>query len=139
MKPIAAVGAWVFQPAARAGQPVNVYATIEVTFHAISKNSNQPVWYLARANFQIPADAMRPVVGKIRAPQIARGAASATATVQFEVNEKGSAVNVKVEKASGEGWGHEVIEALREWKFAAARKDGALLAVPCTMDFVRAN
>ena len=39
---IAAVGAWVFQPATRAGQPVNVYATMEVRFHLVS-NSNLPV------------------------------------------------------------------------------------------------
>jgi TonB family protein len=91
------------------------------------------------ANFQIPADALRPVVEKIRGPQIPRDAGSATATVQFEVNEKGSAVNVKVEKTSDEGWGRDVTEALREWKFTPARKDGAALAVSCTMDFVRAN
>jgi TonB family protein len=135
---IAAVGAWVYQPSTRAGQPVNVYATIEVRFNLLNK-SNQPVWYLTRANFQTPADAQRPVVEKIHSPQMARGAASATATVQFEVNEKGAPVNVKVEKASDEGWGHEVTEALREWKFAPARKDGAALPVSCTMDFVRAN
>jgi len=137
-KAIEGVSMWVFQPAVKDGKPVDVYATIQVTFHLIN-NPNQPVWSLSRATFQVPADAVRPVVEKIRAPKIARDAASATATVQFEVNEKGAPVNIKVEKSSEDGWAHDVTDALREWKFTPARKGGAPIPVPCTMDFVRAN
>ena len=121
-KAMEAVNDWVFQPATKAGQPVNVYASIAVTFHLLDKASNPPGWHLGRATFQTPEGASRPVVEKIHAPQIARDAADATATVRFEVNEKGTATNFQVEKASDEGWARDVTEALREWKFAPARK-----------------
>ena len=135
-KAIDAVTAWVFQPATKAGQPVNVYASIGVTFHF---TGTPLTWHLNRATFQAPEGASRPLVEKIHAPQIARDAADATATVRFEVNEKGTATNFKVEKASDEGWARDVTEALREWKFTPARKDGAPFSVPGTMDFVRGN
>jgi hypothetical protein len=60
-------------------------------------------------------------------------------TMPSEVNEKGAAVNIKVEKASDDGWAHDVTDALREWKFTPGRKGGAPIAIPCTMDFARAN
>ncbi len=138
-KAIDAVTASVFQPATKTGQPVNVYASINVTFHLLDKASNPPGWHVGRATFQTPEGASRPVVEKIHAPQIAREVADATATVRLEVNEKGTATNFKVEKASDEGWARDVTEALREWKFTPARKNGAPLPVPCTMDFVRGN
>ena len=138
-KAIDAVTAWVFQPATKAGQPVNVYSSISVRFHLLDKASNPPGWHLDRATFQTPEGATRPVLEKIHAPQIKRDVADATATVRFEVNEKGTATNFRVEKASDEGWARDVTEALREWKFAPARKDGAPLPVPGTMDFVRGN
>jgi hypothetical protein len=43
------------------------------------------------------------------------------------------------EKSSDEGWAHDATQALREWKFAPAQKDGTPLPVPCTIDFVRVN
>jgi TonB family protein len=138
-KAIDAVTAWIFQPATKAGQPVNVYATIEVTFHLIDDKSHPVGWYLARASFQTPDGASRPVVEKVHSPQVARDSGPATATVQFEVNEKGAAVNLKIEKSSDEGWARDATEALHEWKFTAGQKDGARLSIPGTMDFVRAN
>lgn len=138
-KAIEAVKAWVFEPGARAGQAVNVYATINVTFHLVSNNSNPLGWYLSRANFHIPDGASQPVLEKVRPPRVARASDPATATIQFEVNEKGTAVNFKIEKSSDVGWARDVTEALHEWKFTPAQNNAGPLSVPCTMDFVRGN
>ena len=138
-KAVDAVTAWIFQPATKAGQPVNVYATIDVTFHLIDDKSHPLGWHLARAIFTTPAGASRPLVEKIHPPQVLRNPSPATATVQFEVNEKGAAANVRIEKSSDEGWARDVTEALQEWKFTPGQKDGARLSIPGTMDFVRGN
>jgi TonB family protein len=137
-KAIEAVGMWVFQPGLKDGRPVNVFATIEVRFHLLN-NSGLPSWTLSRAAFQVPADGVRPIVERVRGPKVARDASPATATVQFGVNAKGAPVDIKIEKASDEGWAHEVSEALREWKFTPGQQGGGPIAVLCTMDFVRAN
>ena len=50
-----------------------------------------------------------------------------------------SAIVLKIEKSSDEGWARDVTEVLHEWKFTAGQKDGARLSIPGTMDFVRAN
>jgi TonB family protein len=138
-KAMEAVGTGQFQPAAKDGQPVNVYATIQVTFHLLDKESNVLKWGLTRAEFHTPPGAARPVLEKIHAPRVARDADSATATLTFDVNEHGEAVNIKTGKSSDEGWARDAASALRDWKFTAAQKDGAPLSVPCTMDFVRGN
>jgi len=71
------------------------------------------------------------------AAKLAPDAGAATASLQFEVNEKGSAVNIKVQKSSDDGWAHDAVEAVREWKFTPARKDGVPVSVASAMDFVR--
>jgi TonB family protein len=138
-KAIEAVSAWQFQPGAKDGKPVSVYATVDVTFHLLDKPSDLPKWNLTRAEFRIPQGATRPVLDRARVPHLARGADSATVTLTFDVNEHGEAVNIKTEKSSDEGWARDAAAALRDWKFTPAQKDGASLSVPCTMDFVRGN
>lgn len=130
-KAVEAVSEWQFQPGTKAGQPVSIYATVDVTFHRLG------TWHLARVDFDLPPGALRPTVEKTRSPRASKDSAPASATFTFDVTEKGESVNLKVERASDVGWAGEVAAALREWKFRPAQKDGDPLSVPCTMEFVR--
>jgi TonB family protein len=131
---IAAVSAWQFQPGVKGGQPVNVFAQIEVNFRLL-----QAKWHLARAEFHIPEGVSRPVVEKAEAPRNADSAISANATLTLDVDENGEPVNLRIDKSSDEEWGVNVMAALSKWKFTPASKDGNPIPVSCTMDFVRGN
>jgi len=131
---IAAVSNWQFHPGAKDGQPVPVFAQIEVNFRML-----QVTWHLARAEFHLPQGAPRPIVEKVSAPHVAGNASNASATLTFDIDEKGEPVNLRTDKASDEEWASNVTAALRKWKFTPASKDGNPISVSCTMDFVRGN
>lgn len=130
----AAVSNWQFQPGAKGGQPVPVFAQIEVNFRLL-----QAKWHLARVEFHIPEGALRPVVEKAAAPHIADEAASPNVRLTFDIDEKGVPINIPIEEASNEGFSREVAAALRNWRFKPASQDGRPISVSCTMDFVRGN
>jgi TonB family protein len=127
---ILAVSSWEFRPAVKDGQPVAVYATINVTFHMISR------WRTVGVEFRVPPGASRPAIHKAGAPRIA-GEAGASAAVALEVDQHGDPVNVRAEKASDENWGREVVAAVEKWKFSPGMKDGNPISVPVKMTFVR--
>ncbi len=133
---IAAVSGWEFSPGVKDGQPVNVQAQIEVNFRLLDKESSV-AWHLTRVEFQIPDGAERPVVVKTAVPHSIEYAVSATATVSFDIDEKGEPVNVHVDKSSDDEWARNVTDALANWKFTPGSSHGAPVSVPCTMDFVR--
>jgi TonB family protein len=114
-------------------KPVDVYSTLEIRFHILGK------WHLARADFHLPQGASRPIVEKGGAPRVAIDGDGATATMNFDIDEHGNPVNLRVENASDDGWASDVTSALRKWKFAPATKDGTPISIPCTMEFVRGN
>jgi TonB family protein len=138
-KAIVAVSNWQFAPGTKEGQPVPVQAQIEVNFRLLDHDSKLARWHLARAEFHIPDGAMRPVVEKSAALVVDSGANNATATLSFDIDEKGAPVNVRLDQSSDEGWSHDVAETLKKWSFTPASKDGSPVSVPCTMDFVRGN
>lgn len=133
---ITAVSNWQFEPAVKDGQPVSVIAQIEVNFRMLDKDSKVR-WHLARAEFHLPPGASRPVIEKGPSPRVADAAVSANATATFDINEKGEAVDVHIDKASDAEWGRDVIKALSKWRFTPASKDGVPVSVSCTMEFVR--
>jgi TonB family protein len=133
---LAAVSEWLFKPGEKDGQPVNVYAQIQVNFRLGDKASP---WRVARAEFHLPPGASRPVIEKAVAPHVADNANGATATLTFDIDGKGEPVNLKVEKASDQDWARDVTDALSKWKFTPASQDGQPFSAPCTMDFVRGN
>jgi TonB family protein len=135
---IAAVSAWRFEPSVKDGQPVNVFAQIEVNFRLVEKQSKAG-WYLSRAEFHLPPGASRPIIEKGSPPHVADDAVGANATATFDINEKGEAVDVRIDKASDDAWGRDVVNAIRKWRFAPASKDGVPISVSCTMDFIRGN
>jgi TonB family protein len=133
---IAAVSNWQFEPGVKDGQPVNVIAQVEVNFRLVDKGSNVR-WYLARAEFHLPPGASRPVIEKGPAPRVADDAVHANATATFDINEKGEAFDVHIDKASDDEWGRDVTNSLRKWRFVPGSKAGAPVSVSCTMEFVR--
>jgi TonB family protein len=135
---IEAVRKWQFEPGTKDGQPVNVFAQIEVNFGVLNKDSKVR-WHVAREEFHVPQGALRPVLEKVKSIRAANDASNASATATFDVNGKGEAVDVRIDKASDDGWGRDVIKALSKWKFTPASKDGKPVSVSCTMEFVRGD
>jgi TonB family protein len=133
-KAVEAVNKWKFAPGTKDGQPVPVQAQIEVNFRLLDAKGR-----LARVELHLPLDTSRPVLEKAGAPHIAKDATSATATVTFDIDEKGVPVNLQIDKSSDDGWASEVADALGNWRFKPASKDGTPISVSCTMDFVRGN
>jgi TonB family protein len=139
-KAIEAVGSWRFQPGMKAGQPVAVFANVEVTFRLNEKNDPNPQgWHVARVQFLGPDGASRATVQKTKAPHLSPDSNPASALITFDVNEQGQAVNFKVSHASDEAWARDVTAALREWTFTPAQKNGSSLSAPCTMEFIRGD
>jgi TonB family protein len=133
-KAIAAVSRWLFKPGEKDGQPVNVFAQIEVNFRLGDKASR---WHLVRAEFNLPPGATRPVIEKGPPPHVADDAVRATATATFDINEKGETVDVHIDKASDDEWGRDVANALNKWRFSPASKDGNPVSGSCTLEFIR--
>ncbi len=135
---IAAVSNWQFKPGEKEGQPVNVFAQIEVNFRMVGKDTKSR-WQLRRVEFHIPEGAMRPIIEKVTAPKVANDEATPNVRLTFDIDEKGVAVNIPIETASKEGWSGDVAAALRKWKFIPASMDGVPISVSCTMEFARGN
>jgi TonB family protein len=128
---ILAASGWVFQPGAKDGKPVNVYATLEVNFRMAGN------WHTSKVDFHLPAGAARPILEKGGSVHATGDAARALATLSFDINEHGSPINLHVDNTSDDGWGHDVSSAVRQWKFTPAHKDGEPISISCTIDFVR--
>jgi TonB family protein len=133
---IASVSAWDFGPGKKDGQPVSVEAQIEVNFRILNKDPKAR-WHLGRAEFHPPQGVVRPIIEKTANPRVADDAVNANATATFDVNEKGEAAGVHIDKASDDEWSRDVIEALGKWRFTPASKDGQPVSASCTMEFVR--
>jgi TonB family protein len=133
---VAAVSAWEFAPGAKDGQPVSVQVRIEVNFRPLEKEQKDR-WRVTRAEFPLQYGSLRPVIEKAVAPRVAAGANSATATATFNVDERGEAVDVHIDKSSDDEWSRDVTDAIGEWKFIPGSKNGKPISVSCTMDFVR--
>jgi TonB family protein len=136
---IRAVSAWEFVPGTKDGQPVQTSSTVELNFQLTGQDSKPAAWHLGRVQFGSPEGVTRPTVAKAVAPRASTEGAKAAASVVFEIDEQGAAVNLRVEETSDQGWAKEVVAALRQWKFTPALRDGLPLRVSCTMDFVRGN
>lgn len=137
-KAVAAVSQWQFQPGLKSGEPVNVQAQVQVYFRLL-ENGPTAQWRLKRVEYRLPDGVLRPIIDKVADPHMANDAPAATATLVFEVDEKGVPVNLRVDKSSDEEWARDVTDALMKWKFTPASQNGAPVSVPCSMDFARGN
>jgi TonB family protein len=132
---VAAVSKWQFAPGVKNGMPVDTQAQIEVNFRL----AEQTKWHLQRVEFYLQGASERPTIEKVAAPHVGDTALNATATVTFDVGEKGAPVNLRVDKSSDDEWSRNVTEALGKWRFRPASKGGRAVVASCTMDFVRGN
>jgi TonB family protein len=130
---IVAVSKWQFAPGAKDGHAVDTHSQIEVNFRLADEIN----WSSRRMEFHLTDGATRPTVKKVIAPRVMDDAVSATATLTFDITERGEPVNFQVEKMSDNSWASEVTAALSKWKFIPASKDGVPISVSCTMEFVR--
>lgn len=134
---VAGVGAWEFVPGKKDGQPVNVQVRIEESFSSLEKPNNS--WHVTRVEFHLADGAGRPVIEEAVAPPVGDRARSATASVKFDIDEKGQPAHVQIEKSSDQGWARDVAAALGHWRFTPASKKGSPVAVSCSMNFVRGH
>jgi TonB family protein len=61
---------------------------------------------------------------------------SASATVSFDIDERGFPGNFQVLKASADVWGPEAVMLVQSWRFHPGMKTGQPISVPCTLSLV---
>lgn len=130
-KAIEAVSAWKFAPGQRAGKPVSVIASVEVNFRMTNRG---PAWGLKRAAFDSPRGVSVPELTRAKYPS-PRSLATSDITVLFDVDEKGSPANVRVQNETHSKAEAEIIDTVKRWKFNPAMKDKTPTRVPATFVF----
>lgn len=133
-KAIEAVSQWKFQPGMKDGEAVAVQATIEVNFRLLD-NHGRVGWQTGNIAFKPPEGATRPRVVSTKFPGHPADAGF-SATVSFEVDERGKPVNLHADKSSDPQWEGRVLDAVKEWRFDPGIKDGKPVVVPCTVSAV---
>src|SRR5580692_3196427 len=119
------------------GMPVPVMVDIEVNFRL---SRDRGAWSLARAVFNPPEGAARPVLTMAPYPPIYTPAGrTGSVAISFDVNPNGTAENLHIEKSSDPALESEVIRIVRGWQFRPGMKAGRPVSVPCTMEFVEGN
>jgi TonB family protein len=133
-KAVESVGTWRFKPGIKDGMPVPVMVEVEVNFRL---SRERGAWALTRAVFNPPAGATRPAVTMAPYPPIYSPAGRiGSVAISFEVDSKGIAENLHIEKSSDPALEGEVIRIVRGWQFRPGMKDGQPVSVPCTLEFV---
>jgi TonB family protein len=146
-KALVAIQQWRYMPGTFQGKPVPIVMTVPVDFRLPDKQSR---WHLIRADFKPPEGASRPQFSKTGYPYgagislhafeealvIRAIRREATATVAFDVDARGSPVNLQVLNASHPIWGPEAMAVVREWQFVPGMKYGAPVSALCTVDLV---
>lgn len=131
-KAVEAVRQWQFSPGTHDGAPAAVLIKVEVNFRMLIGRGD---WHLTRAQFDSPKGATPPrVIEPEFPPAIARDA-YASGVVSFDIDERGAAVNLHVESVSNDRYEHDLIAAVRSWKFEPARKEGRPVTVRATFGF----
>jgi len=134
-KAIEAVSEWRFKPGMKEGQPVSVFANLEVNYRLLLDSR---AWHLTRAACNLPAGASRPILIKARYPPSSGPEEGATVSLALDVDETGFPQNVHVEKSSDGKWEAEVTNMVTyDWRFSAALKDGNPVTAPCMLEFAR--
>lgn len=130
------VGAWRFKPGVKDGIRVPVMVDIQFDF----RNIRDSVWALARAVFNPPGGATRPVVTQAPYPSFYKPTGqTGSVIISFDVSPNGVAENLHVVKSSSPAAESEVIRIVRGWQFQPGMIDGKPISVPCTMEFFEGN
>jgi TonB family protein len=133
----AKVREWIFRPGTKDGMPADVLINVELFFR---RPRGLWEWHLARAAFDPPAGASRPVVIETRYPAASDTEQNVLVQVSFDVDIQGMARNTRVEKSSDPKWDAEIIAALSDgWRFQPGFEDGNPVAVRGRFAFVRGS
>jgi TonB family protein len=134
-KAIEAVSDWRFKPGMKEGQPVAVFATVEVRYPPFPDSR---AWHLTRAACNLPPGASPPILTKASYPSSSGPEGYAAVSLVLDVDETGIPQNVHVEKSSDVKWEAEVAKMVTYgWQFSAGLKDGNRVTIPCTLEFAR--
>lgn len=131
-KAVEAIKLWQFSPGMKDGKPVSVLIRMEANFRVLTARTD---WHLTRADFETPKGAARPIVITPEFPPAVARDGTANAAVSFDVDERGTPVNLHVETVSDDRWEHDIIYAVRGWKFQPAMLDGKPIRVRATFGF----
>ncbi|HWF08738.1 MAG TPA: TonB family protein [Bryobacteraceae bacterium] len=145
-KALEAIAQWKFIPATYADRPIPVFTSIAVDFRLPGGPSR---WHLAEAKFKLPDGGTRPSINSALLPVgagispdaidegqvVGASGRIATATLDFDIDERGVPVHIEVHDASAEIWGNEAIRVLRLWRFNPAMQEGRAIPVPATFTF----
>jgi TonB family protein len=135
-KAIEAVLGWKFGPALRNGAPADAITQIEVDFRI-------PAWFRAAPNDEVPPISIGPGVTPPKVnfrvePQYTPEARAAkyhgTVIVSATVHKDGSLTVNEVLQELEYGLTPKAIEALEQWKFDPAKKDGQDVSVSLTVE-----
>jgi len=122
--------------------------SIAVDFLMEAKSSR---WHLIGARFDTPEGVDRPTFLKAKYPIGAgiftRAAVEegrvlgamgrqATATVSFDINERGIPVDFTIDWMSEKSWGPEAVALINEWRFSPGIKDGKPVRTHATFDLL---
>ena len=122
-------------------------ATLPVGFALPGKQSR---WHLVEVEFKSPEGASRPTFAAADYPLgpgigvaaydeallLAAIGRAASATVSFDIDERGYPQNFLVVDASAEAWGPEAAQVIQSWRFHPGMKAGLPISVPCTLKLV---
>src|SRR5665213_767321 len=111
-KAIEAVSKWRFKPGLKGGMPVSVAVTVTVNFGLIRARGDAG-WGLARAVFDPPEGAIRPVLYRAPYPRTVSALAAGSVAISFDVDLNGMAANPHIVSSSSPALESEVIRIVR--------------------------
>jgi TonB family protein len=139
-KAIEAVRQWEFQPGMKNGQPVWVEAQIDVNFKFLDKKDAEAAQEM-KAAAQVggfPANATAPVlIRKVEAQYTSEARAAkfqGTVTLSAKITTDGVPEDIRVVHSLGLGLDEKAIEAVKQWQFRPATKDGRPVAMMATLE-----
>jgi TonB family protein len=110
--------------------PVSVYTDVQVNFAM----KGDTLWGNGRTIFDTPIGTERPHVIRVAAPK-SKPKSLGAVTATFMLDEHGEPGEFHVATSDTE-IENAVVDALKEWRFIPAMKNGVTIAVAATVDFV---
>jgi TonB family protein len=135
-KAIEAIRKWKFRPALKAGQPVNVHATIEVSFRFLERPTD-PFWHPGPIDFALANGIVPPVLTDGKPPKVDEKIfSSGTVALEFTVTSNGSVKDIHAVSGSKSA-SESPADNLATWKFRPAVKDGEPVQVTGRVSFTQ--
>jgi TonB family protein len=132
-KALEAVRKWTFQPGMKDGRPVTVEAQIEVNFRFLDDPVKIAEGVPGGPVYRIVNGVSAPVLMTKVEPEYSEEARAAkyqgTVLLKVQIDPEGKVAKINVARALGMGLDEKAMEAVRQWKFKPAMKDGQPVTV----------